>query len=84
VSQARSSATGRSWSFLADATGGPYDPVPAGAALRLGTNPSEYGMSFQEDLAYLRAGIDGMFCDQPDICLPARSAILTEGERAAA
>lgn len=54
------------------------------SALRVGTNPSDYGKAFEEDLAYLRAGIDGLFCDQPDICLQARSVFLAESERAAA
>jgi len=53
-------------------------------ALRLGSNPSDHGKALDEDLAYIRAGIDGMFCDQPDICLQARSMFLAEGERAAA
>jgi glycerophosphoryl diester phosphodiesterase len=43
------------------------------AALRVGTNPADYGRAIEEDLAYMRAGIDGIFCDQPDICLLARA-----------
>jgi glycerophosphoryl diester phosphodiesterase len=54
------------------------------AALRVGTDPSDYGNAIEEDLAYIRAGVDGMFCDQPDICLQARALYLTEAERAAA
>ncbi|GGL25986.1 glycerophosphodiester phosphodiesterase [Phycicoccus endophyticus] len=40
--------------------------------LRVGLDPAAYGRAFAEDLAYLRAGVDGMFCDQPDICVQAR------------
>ncbi len=52
-------------------------------ALRVGTNPADYGKAIDEDLAYMRAGIDGIFCDQPDICLQARSEFAAAGRAAA-
>jgi glycerophosphoryl diester phosphodiesterase len=52
-------------------------------ALRVGTDPADFGRAIAEDLAYMRAGIDGIFCDQPDICLQAR-AQLHATDRAAA
>jgi glycerophosphoryl diester phosphodiesterase len=53
------------------------------AALRVGTDSADFGRAIAEDLAYMRAGIDGIFCDQPDICLQAR-AQLHATDRAAA
>jgi glycerophosphoryl diester phosphodiesterase len=52
-------------------------------ALRVGSDPADYGKAIDEDLAYMRAGVDGIFCDQPDICLQAR-AMLHRSQRAAA
>ena len=40
---------------------------------RIGSNPADYGRAIDEDLAFMRAGVDGLFCDQPDICVEARS-----------
>ena len=39
---------------------------------RSDANPADYGRSLDEDVAYFRAGVDGVFCDQPDICGLAR------------
>jgi len=44
--------------------------------LRIGTDPAGYGDAFAEDVAYMKAGVDGLFCDQPDICLEARKDFL--------
>ena len=40
--------------------------------LRVGTNPNDFGQAITEDVTYMRTGIDGLFCDQPDICVEAR------------
>ena len=45
--------------------------------LRIGTDPAGYGNAFAEDVAYMKAGVDGLFCDQPDICLEARKDFLS-------
>ncbi|GAB6901325.1 glycerophosphodiester phosphodiesterase [Kineosporia succinea] len=45
---------------------------------RVGTNENDYGRAIDEQIAYLEAGVDGVFTDQPDIGVFARS------ERAAA
>jgi glycerophosphoryl diester phosphodiesterase len=43
---------------------------------RLGTNPADYGRAIDEDVAFMKAGVDGLFCDQPDICVTARKEFL--------
>ncbi|MGL5866371.1 MAG: glycerophosphodiester phosphodiesterase [Dermatophilaceae bacterium] len=40
---------------------------------RVGTDPTARGRAVDEVTAYLRAGIDGAFCDQPDVCVDARA-----------
>ena len=35
--------------------------------LRVGTDPTAYGKAIDEQIAFLRAGVDGLFTDQPDI-----------------
>ncbi len=40
--------------------------------LRVGTNPFDFGKAIAEDVIFMRTGIDGLFCDQPDICVEAR------------
>jgi glycerophosphoryl diester phosphodiesterase len=40
--------------------------------LRVGTNPNDFGKAIAEDVTFMRTGIDGLFCDQPDICVEAR------------
>lgn len=39
---------------------------------RVGTDPATIGRAVDLDGAVLNAGVDGMFCDQPDLCLAAR------------
>jgi glycerophosphoryl diester phosphodiesterase len=43
--------------------------------LRRGTADADFGRAIDEQVAFLRAGIDGMFTDQPDIGLIARSDV---------
>lgn len=43
---------------------------------RVGTNPADFGRAIDEVVAYLRTGVDGVFCDQPDICVTARKEFL--------
>lgn len=43
---------------------------------RVGTNPADYGRAVDEVVAFMRAGVDGVFCDQPDICVTARKEFL--------
>ena len=40
--------------------------------LRVGTNPNDFGRAITEDVTFMRTGIDGLFCDQPDACVEAR------------
>lgn len=47
--------------------------LPAGTAHEPGTSVSVSG-AMEEMAAHLRAGIDGLFCDQPDIAVAARRA----------
>jgi glycerophosphoryl diester phosphodiesterase len=44
--------------------------------LRVGTDPTAYGKAFDEHLAFLRAGVDGVFTDQADIGVLARQMFL--------
>jgi glycerophosphoryl diester phosphodiesterase len=46
------------------------------AELRKGTNPNDYGKAIDEQVTFLRAGIDGLFTDQPDIGVVARAEAL--------
>lgn len=40
---------------------------------RVGTDPAGYGRAIDEQVAYLRTGIDGLFTDQPDVGVLARA-----------
>jgi glycerophosphoryl diester phosphodiesterase len=40
---------------------------------RIGTDPAARGRAAAFDGVVLDAGVDGMFCDQPDVCLSARA-----------
>ncbi len=40
--------------------------------LRVGTDPTAYGKAIDEQIAFLRAGVDGLFTDQADIGVLAR------------
>src|SRR4029077_15547912 len=46
---------------------------------RRGTEPSAHGDLEGEMRAYLAAGIDGLFTDQPDIAVAARDAFVAAG-----
>ena len=43
------------------------------AELRVGTDPAAFGKAIDEQITFLRTGIDGVFTDQPDIGVLARS-----------
>lgn len=45
--------------------------------LRVGTNPVDFGKAIEEDVIFMKTGIDGLFCDQPDVCVEAREDFLT-------
>jgi glycerophosphoryl diester phosphodiesterase len=47
------------------------------ADLRVGTDGTAYGNAIDEHFAFLRAGVDGVFTDQADIGVLARSLFLT-------
>jgi glycerophosphoryl diester phosphodiesterase len=48
---------------------------------RRGSDPAAYGDYQGEVTAYLRAGVDGLFADHPDLAVRARDAFLDEDER---
>ena len=50
--------------------------------LRIGVDEADFGHAIEEQLAYLQAGVDGLFTDQPDIAVQARKEFLAQ--RAAA
>ncbi|MFQ6173202.1 glycerophosphodiester phosphodiesterase family protein [Oryzobacter sp. R7] len=67
------------WTFRAENQFLPVD-------YRVGTDPAAHGRLADEVIAYLRTGVDGVFCDQPDLCVEARDHVLAEegeGARAA-
>jgi glycerophosphoryl diester phosphodiesterase len=43
-----------------------------------GADPNDFGRAIDEDVIFLRAGVDGLFCDQPDIGVEARKDFLAE------
>jgi glycerophosphoryl diester phosphodiesterase len=43
------------------------------ADYRVGTDPNAYGRALEEQITFLRTGIDGLFTDQPDIGALART-----------
>ena len=45
------------------------------ADYRIGTDPTAYGRAMDEQIAFLRTGIDGLFTDQADIGVLARSLL---------
>ena len=57
------------WTFRAENSFLPVD-------YRIGTNPATHGRMGDEVTRFFEAGVDGVFCDQPDICVDARKAFL--------
>jgi glycerophosphoryl diester phosphodiesterase len=43
--------------------------------LRRGTDPNDFGRAIDEQVTFLRAGIDGLFTDQPDVGVVARDEV---------
>jgi glycerophosphoryl diester phosphodiesterase len=50
------------------------------ADYRIGTNPNDFGRAIDEQVTFLRAGIDGVFTDQSDIGVVARDEFLGRAE----
>ena len=46
----------------------------------VGSDPDAYGRAIDEQLAFLRAGVDGLFTDHPDIGVVARDLHLSRSE----
>jgi len=44
--------------------------------LQVGTNPSDYGKAVDEQVTFLKTGIDGLFTDQADIGVLSRTKCL--------
>ncbi len=63
-------ALGTPSSLIADAHAA--DLVLHPYTLRAGTDPTAYGKAIDEQIAFLRAGIDGLFTDHADIGVLAR------------
>ncbi|WP_235498745.1 glycerophosphodiester phosphodiesterase family protein [Knoellia sp. Soil729] len=58
------------WTFRAENSFLPVD-------YRTGSDPAAHGRLGDEVGRFLDTGVDGVFCDQPDICVAARKAFLT-------
>ncbi|WP_392545332.1 glycerophosphodiester phosphodiesterase family protein [Oryzobacter telluris] len=63
------------WTFRAENSFLPVDH-------RVGTDPAARGRIVDEVLAFLRTGVDGVFCDQPDVCVEARDHLWAEDDSA--
>ncbi|NYF99461.1 glycerophosphodiester phosphodiesterase family protein [Janibacter cremeus] len=59
------------WTFRAENAFLPLD-------YRTGDDPAAHGRLVDEVMVHLTAGIDGIFCDQPDVCAQARSRYVTQ------
>ena len=57
------------WTFRAENSFLPVD-------YRTGSDPAAHGRLGDEVTRFLKTGVDGVFCDQPDICVAARNAFL--------
>jgi len=57
------------WTFRAENGFLPVD-------YRLGTDPADFGRAVDEAVVFLETGVDGLFCDQPDVCVTARKQFL--------
>jgi glycerophosphoryl diester phosphodiesterase len=49
--------------------------------LRVGAVPTDYGLAIDEQVRFLRAGLDGLFTDNPDIGVVAREEFLATAGR---
>lgn len=58
------------WTFRAENSFLPVD-------YRIGTDPAAHGRIADEVTRFFEAGVDGVFCDQPDICVAARADFLS-------
>ncbi|MBD5829410.1 glycerophosphodiester phosphodiesterase family protein [Janibacter melonis] len=58
------------WTFRAENSFLPTD-------YRVGGDPSHFGRAIDEARAFLETDVDGIFCDQPDMCVQARKELLT-------
>lgn len=45
---------------------------------RIGTDPADFGRAMDEVRVFMEAGVDGVFCDQPDVCVEARKDFLAD------
>ncbi|WP_252973795.1 glycerophosphodiester phosphodiesterase family protein [Janibacter melonis] len=59
------------WTFRAENSFLPTD-------YRVGGDPSHFGRAIDEARAFLETDVDGIFCDQPDVCVQARTEMLHE------
>ncbi|MGE9807107.1 glycerophosphodiester phosphodiesterase [Janibacter sp. G1551] len=57
------------WTFRAENTFLPVD-------YRSSTDPAAWGNMHDEAIRFMEADVDGLFCDQPDICVAAREEFL--------
>ena len=57
------------WTFRAENSFLPTD-------YRIGTDPADFGRALDEVTRFYEAGVDGVFCDQPDVCVDARRTFL--------
>lgn len=60
------------WTFRAENTFLPTD-------YRIGSDPGAHGRLADEVTRFYEVGVDGVFCDQPDICVEAREGFLDAG-----
>lgn len=85
ISRTADGGLGEPTSFVEDAHAAGLEVTPwtfraANAFLptdhRTGTDPAAHGRMADEVTKFFEAGVDGVFCDQPDICVAAREDFL--------
>ena len=59
------------WTFRSENSFLPVD-------YRIGTDPATHGRAKDEVTRFFEVGIDGAFCDQPDVCVAAREDFLAD------
>ncbi|WP_245627227.1 glycerophosphodiester phosphodiesterase family protein [Kribbia dieselivorans] len=59
------------WTFRSENTFLPVD-------YRIGTEIGANGRMADEAVRFMEAGVDGLFCDQPDVCVKARNTFLAQ------
>lgn len=87
IPRAADGSLGEPTSFVEDAHDAGLDVMPytfraenefLPTDYRNGSVPADFGRAIDEAVVFMRTGVDGLFCDQPDVCVEARKEFLAE------